>query len=723
MSRRASWQWRQVWWPRPFTPEQAFELLERLAADRTMGELVFEARGEKGRITYFVGMRPHHCRSVGYAIKHLVPGVHYAEPKSIARPKVTFTGYMKVSHPSLALDSQRVTAISRAVMAGLASAKEPGEVAVVQVMVSNRLSPQFVPPDTPQPTDHWYQIAYRGVREANTDTRNSLKTRAGSHGFAATIRIGVRGSTVGRTHLLFSATQGGIRVAQNLGVRINFRRESARHLIDVTRPWKWPLHISTRELVPLMGWPVDTDADGHLPGHPERHPILLAPRLTLNEPTTPFAETTAPGIDVQVGIARADSLQHTVLLGPTGSGKSTAMLAMIMDAVRDGRGVLVIDPKTDLVNDVLARIPDGRIGDVVVVDPTSQRPVGINPLAGPMRDAQLRADALLAVFRDLSGDAWGPRTANIIGGALSTLAQVPGTTLTMLPQLLADDAFRRRLCAPLDDHLGLGSFWATFEARSFAQRQQLIDPVMTRVSPYLIRRQIRAVLGQIEPRFRLDQLFTERRIVLVSLNKGLIGAEGARLLGSLVVGQLWPLILRRGSLPPERRRVVSVFIDEVQDYLSLPTDLEDALAQSRGLGVAFTLAHQYRSQLPKTLRSGIDANARNKIIFGLTGEDAREMASLAIDVDAQDFTKLPTFHIYANLMQAGHSTGWFSARTIHSAPPVRDPVEARARSEQTYGRELAEVDADVLDHLGGSAATRRAHQNGPIGRRKTGGAS
>ena len=79
----------------------------------------------------------------------------------------------------------------------------------------------------------------------------------------------------------------------------------------------------------------------------------------------------------------------------------------------------------------------------------------------------------------------------------------------------------------------------------------------------------------------------------------MIGAESARLLGSLIVGLTWSLALSRASIPPEKRHMVSIYIDELQDYLSLPTSFGDALAQARGLGVAYTVAHQYRGQLPQ----------------------------------------------------------------------------------------------------------------------------
>ncbi|MBN9181207.1 MAG: hypothetical protein J0J00_11820, partial [Microbacterium sp.] len=165
---------------------------------------------------------------------------------------------------------------------------------------------------------------------------------------------------------------------------------------------------------------------------------------------------------------------------------------------------------------------------------------------------------------------------------------------------------------------------------------------------------------------------------------------------------------------------------EVQDYVSAYDDLDDALSQARGLGVGFALAHQYRRQIPAPTLAGIDANARNKIIFGLNGDDAADLAKQAVGLDRDDFTLLPRFGVYANLVQDGHATGWFSARTLPPEPPIREPVELRMHSANTYGRNADEVEREVLASIGlddqGHAATDKPDDDEPIGRRKaTGG--
>ena len=82
-----------------------------------------------------------------------------------------------------------------------------------------------------------------------------------------------------------------------------------------------------------------------------------------------------------MGIPIKDALFHTHLLGPTGSGKSTVLENLILADINAGLGTLVIDPKGDLVSDLLERIPAHRHADVVILDPTSPTPVGFNPLA------------------------------------------------------------------------------------------------------------------------------------------------------------------------------------------------------------------------------------------------------------------------------------------------------------------------------------------------------
>ena len=181
----------------------------------------------------------------------------------------------------------------------------------------------------------------------------------------------------------------------------------------------------------------------------------------------------------------------------------------------------------------------------------------------------------------------------------------------------------------------------------------------------------------------------------------------------------WTLALSRAGIPAEKRHIVSIFIDELQDYLSLPTDLSDALAQARGLGVGLTLAHQYRDQLPMGIRSGVDANARNKIVFGLNSKDAKDMAAMAPELTAEDFMALPRYQIYTSFQSGGKNTGWVQGRTLPPPPALRDAAELKARSQAAYGIPPEQTEEEYLSIF--TTNNRNAEENPGdinIGRRK-----
>ena len=159
-----------------------------------------------------------------------------------------------------------------------------------------------------------------------------------------------------------------------------------------------------------------------------------------------------------------------------------------------------------------------------------------------------------------------------------------------------------------------------------------------------------------------------------------------------------------------------MYIDELQDYLRLPSDFSDALAQARGLGVGITMAHQYRAQLSPEMRAGIDANARNKIIFGLNASDAKDIATQAPELSSVDFMSLPRYQIYTSFMVRGKNTGWIRGETLPPTPAIRTAADLRGKSMTTYGMPSSEVEQEYLSMF--SENQPEESTDTPIGRRK-----
>lgn len=707
--------WREVSWKRPFSMENVWNALSNISTLSPRGAVIWECRGKDGRVTHLLGADRMYIGKIEQTFR-AHGDIQFREVRDNIRTPVQAARQLKITKPVLSLNTSLAESVIRAGLAAMTEDKH-GTETVLQVVLGRGFAPSPIPADLPDPHATWLEVIFGSVSKATAEARKTAREKAEQHGFEAAIRIGVSDEkTASRLRALISA----LKILESAGVRIHDEAEKPENINSAHVPWHFPLRLSVKELSSFLLLPAGEE---ELPGTPGLHPRLTLPPVWYREPINrQNGRSFAISMDMlpqKLSISPRDSLEHTHLIGPTGSGKSTAMEHLILADIKAGRGVLVLDPKNDLATSILARIPEERAGDVVVIDPSSPCPVGFNPLGfTSYRNKALIADAVLSVLREIWADSFGVRIQDCLSASLLTLAEIDGATLLWLQPLLTDNVFRRKIVSQIKDKVGLMPFWNEFEALSDLQRQQWVAPVANKLRQFTLRPGLRNVLGQVHPKFSLSDLFTQRKIVLVPLNRGVVGGESARLLGSLIVGLTWTLALSRANLSPERRHLVSVYIDELQDYLSLPTDLSDALAQARGLGVGMTLAHQYRDQLPPEVRAGVDANTRNKICFGLNSKDAKDMAAMAPELTAEDFMALPRYQIYTSFQQNGQNTGWVMGRTLPPPPALRDPAELYARSMETYGTPAEEVEKEYLKMFATNSNPGPNQGDTLIGRRK-----
>lgn len=683
--------WYEIHWPRPLDVQPLLGLLTRLASDQQREPLVWEARAEAGKVRYLLGAPQPDGRETARLVQQFVPGASIT-PVTSDRREAERCGRLRIRQRSLALNLDATDQMLPALLGALAGANHTDDVLVIQVLLDRAIMPESLPKTVEDPTTSiWHKIS-RGTRPASGELRTRMNHKLGQYRFRAMVRVGVSAAHPGRRMVAVQRVLAAFRQLQSGGTHVDLVPDRPTAVDEARVPLLLPLRLTPGEALAFLAWP---HGDDELPGVAALHPRPIAPPPHFVEVAErSFAVTTAPGRERIIGISRLDSYRHTHIVGPTGVGKSTLMQHLIKADIDAGLSVVLIDPKGDLATDTLTLIPDHRVGDVVVIDPTVPNPVGINPLATSRERAPLAADGLLAVFRGLFPSAFGPRTSDIVHASLLTLLASPGATLVQLPALLTDAQFRRSLTARLNDPAGLGAFWAQWEALSPGQQAEAIGPVMSRLRQFLLRPGLRAVLDQPEPRFELRDVFAQRRIVVVSLNKGLVGSQSATLLGSLVVGQLWQLALARAGLPPEKRQPVSVYIDEAQTFLHFDADLGEALEQSRSLRVAWHLAHQHRSQMPAHLLAGIDANTHNKIAFTLEHTDAKAFAGGSV-LSPEDFSQLPPYGIYASLLSGGKQTGWFSGKTLSPLKAISSPEAVLRESLARYGKPR-KVEAEAL---------------------------
>ena len=439
------------------------------------------------------------------------------------------------------------------------------------------------------------------------------------------------------------------------------------HILGTRRLGRGDL-LSVPELAALAHLPVDAE----IPGIERAGAKAVAPPpgVAVPGPEVKLLGVADSGHARPVGLRVADARHHLHVLGATGSGKSTLLGNLLLDDADAGRGIVLIDPKGDLVTDVLSRLPRQAAERVVLFDADSrQRPPCLNPLEGGETDREV--DNLVSVFRRVYSAFWGPRTDDLMRAACLTLrAQDSVPTLADLPKLLTSEAFRARITAGLGDPV-LAGFWEWYDELTDSSRSQVISPLMNKLRAFLLRPFVRDAIAGGRSTVDMTQVLNEGGICLVRIPKGSLGDETTRLVGSLVVARTWQATTGRARVPQRERPDASLVIDECHNFLNLPYPIEDMLAEARGFRLAMTLAHQHLGQLPRELKEGISTNARSKIFFNASPEDARELARhTAPRLSEHDLAHLGVYHVGARLVVNGAETEPFTMTTSPMCPAV-----------------------------------------------------
>jgi type IV secretory pathway TraG/TraD family ATPase VirD4 len=155
---------------------------------------------------------------------------------------------------------------------------------------------------------------------------------------------------------------------------------------------------------------------------------------------THFACTDFRSTNRIFGVKDHDRFSHIYLIGKTGTGKSTLIETMVLQDIRRGQGVALIDPHGDLVERVVARVPPQRVADVIYLNAADpSQPHGYNPLRHVREDRiALAASGFLEVFKKMWPDAWGVRMEHILRNVLMALLERPDATMHDLLLVLSD---------------------------------------------------------------------------------------------------------------------------------------------------------------------------------------------------------------------------------------------------------------------------------------------
>ncbi|WP_428962226.1 type IV secretory system conjugative DNA transfer family protein [Micromonospora fluostatini] len=398
-----------------------------------------------------------------------------------------------------------------------------------------------------------------------------------------------------------------------------------------------------------------------------------------------------------VGLSVPDARYHLHVIGSTGSGKTTLLVNMALDDIRAGRGTVVIDPHGDLVLDILDRLPATVADRVVLFDPDQDNPPTLNPLEGD--DPDLVVDNIVSIFGTIFQKAWGPRMDDVMRVACLTLLRHHNVTLQHIPPLLNSPQFRSAMTVDLDDPAGLSGFWQWYDSLNDGLRSQVIGPVLARLRSFLLRDFVKRTMRYPKSSFDMGRVL-DGGVLLVRIPKGVLGEDTSRLLGSLILAQVWQAATARAGVAPERRRDATLVIDEAQNFLTLANSLDTMLAEARKYRLSLVLAHQDLAQFPRDLLAATSANARNKIYFTVAPEDAKVLSRHTLpELGEHDLTHLDAYTAAARLVVNGRQTPAFTMKTRPAKPIVGEATAIRQAAAAAVPTQDTSAVDDLVERL------------------------
>ncbi len=545
-------------------------------------------------------------------------------------------------------------------------------------------------PSTSGRSGQRHPAAGRAGRVAEREARAVLdKAVAGPH-WETSIRYAAATTSTrgGDSHALavrLSGIAAGLAGAHAVHTGANRLRRVRLHdpvAVLAARSMRRGFVLSTPELAVLAGLPTDVAVPGLARARAKAVPVpVQVPGGGRNTLVLGRGQVGGHAVALPVPDAR----HHLHVLGATGSGKSTFLLHLALQRIRSGAGLIVAEPKGDLINDILARLRPQDADRLVLLDPAQDPPPAFNPLLGA--DPHLVADNLVSIFANIFARHWGPRMDDIFRMALLTILRHPNPMLTTIPPLLQNKQVRAELTYDLHDPAGLGGFWTWYDSLTEAMRLQAAGPVLGRLRQLLTRGFIRTVVGQPRSSFDMNQIL-DGGILLARLPKGVLGDETTKLLGSLVVASVWQAASARADRPEASRRDAMLIIDECQNFLNLPRSIDEMAAEARGYRLSLVLAHQDLTQLPRETTAAISANARNKIVFNCSPEDAHVLSRHTFpELDEHDLSHLDRYTAAARLVVDAAETPAFTLATNPPPDPLGHTAEVRTRcAEATRAR-------------------------------------
>lgn len=382
-----------------------------------------------------------------------------------------------------------------------------------------------------------------------------------------------------------------------------------------------------------------------------------------------FGKTNFRNRQVPFGIKTDDRRRHMYIIGKTGMGKTTLMENMVIQDIRNGKGVCFIDPHGDSISKILDFIPNNRINDVVYFNPADlEHPIAFNILeAVDSKYKHLVASGLMGVFTKIWASMWSSRMEYILNNTILALLDSPGNTMLGIVRMYVDKKYRKKIVDSIKDPM-VKAFWLEeFANYNERYRTEAVAPIQNKVGQFLSSAVIRNIVGQPKSTIDLREIMDNQKILLLDLSKGKVGEDNSALLGAMIITKLQLAALSRVDIPEHDRKDFYLYVDEFQNFVT--DSFATILSEARKYRLCLTMGHQYIGQLTPEgntkMRDAVFGNVGTMIVFRVGAADAEYLETeFSPAFTPTDIVNIPKYNVILKLMINGVASDPFTATSL-----------------------------------------------------------
>lgn len=367
------------------------------------------------------------------------------------------------------------------------------------------------------------------------------------------------------------------------------------------------------------------------------------------------------GITTPIGLTDAERERHVYIIGGTGNGKTTMLLYSIVQDIKNGNGVAVLDPHGDLADTILGYIPTERIQDVIYLNPDDlTHPIGINLLElSPnlegdelLREKDLITESTISVLRKIfsEDDSGGHRIEYILRNSIQTALTLESPTLFTIFRLLNDTKYRQQVVRDLEDN-DLKIFWKNEIAKAGdMQKVKMAAGITSKIGRFLFSASAKRILEQEKSTINFEEILDGKKILICNFSKGLIGEDTSTLFGTTILAKLQVAALKRARYKQIDRQPFYLYVDEFQNFATM--SFVQMLSEARKYKLFLTMAEQSTSQQDQQrLVDIILANVGTVVCFR-SGSPADERYILPLFypyIEQGEIANLPAYNFYMRI--------------------------------------------------------------------------